>query len=294
MIIIYRSRLEWCNFTCEYCYWHNKGDSIKLNKQEAADDKIMLHKIIDRLQEKSDFEFEFFFTPAAEVIALPYYRQAMQKLIQLENCRVVTAQTNLSWNVKSFLEKIDQNLKHKIRFWATFHPTEMDESKQEKWIEKVRHLKNEGIKFSVGAVGIKKNIPSIQKMKLVLDDLGIFFWVNAYKRYEGYYNVEEIEALESVDPFFKRNNQFILHKNKPCSAGKSSFYLTDTGDIRRCNWVDDIIGNIYDDNFQPFTENNLCEAARCQCYVGHMMIPSEKYEEVYGDFRCSRIPMAFQ
>ena len=51
LLVLFRSRLEWCNFTCHYCPWN-----ATLNRTEAdafRDDAARVHHVIDRVAELS-------------------------------------------------------------------------------------------------------------------------------------------------------------------------------------------------------------------------------------------------
>ncbi len=76
----------------------------------------------------------------------------------------------------------------------------------EQFLDHCQALKQHNISFSVGMVGIKENIPAIEKMRKALPK-DIYLWINAYKRTPDYYTESERRRLEAVDSLFPENNR---------------------------------------------------------------------------------------
>jgi MoaA/NifB/PqqE/SkfB family radical SAM enzyme len=117
--------------------------------------------------------------------------------------------------------------------------------------------------------------------------------VNAFKREPNYYTPENIEELLSVDPYFEWNLGEYQSFGKPCLAGETSFTVDGSGNVRRCHFIKQVIGNIYDSSFKRCLNARVCAAATCGCYIGYIHRPDLRLGELYGDGLLERIPSAW-
>jgi hypothetical protein len=62
------------------------------------------------------------------------------------------------------------------------------------------------------------------------------------------------------------------------------------GAVRRCHFLDEVIGNIYDADFPACLKPRLCGAATCGCHIGYIHRPELKLETLYGEGLLERIP----
>jgi MoaA/NifB/PqqE/SkfB family radical SAM enzyme len=104
LLVLFRTRLEWCNYTCSYCPWNATQHRVPAG--EFRQDEARLNRIIDRIAELPD-PVEFFITPKAEYLVLPYWREAVVRLLHLRQVERVTVQTNLSFDVAEFLDRVE-------------------------------------------------------------------------------------------------------------------------------------------------------------------------------------------
>jgi MoaA/NifB/PqqE/SkfB family radical SAM enzyme len=286
LLVLFRTRLEWCNYTCGYCPWN--AVVKKVPAEVFHDDEARLQRILDRVSELPQ-TVEFFITPKAEYLVLPYWRTAVGRLLELPQVRRVTVQTNLSFDVAAFLDTVNAG---KLALWTTYHPTEVSETELESLHAKWRLLRQRGVPFSVGIVGTHENLPQMQKLRERLDR-SVYLWVNAYQREPNYYTPEQLDRIRTIDPYFDLNNQYFPSLGRPCSAGQRAVYLDDEGDLRRCFFVGTVLGNLFRDGWRTLDEPEPCPKDTCHCYVGHMHIVELGFRNIYGDNLAVRIPRAW-
>ena len=283
LLVLFRTRLEWCNYTCHYCPWN-----ATLNRVPAdafAQDRARLDRIVARVAELPR-PVEFFITPKAEYLVLPYWRDAVARLLALPHVERVTVQTNLSFDLASWLPAIDAS---KLALWTTYHPTEVDGPGLQTLHAKWRLLREQRVPFSVGIVGTRANLAEMERLRRELP-ADVYLWVNAYKREANYYTSEELQRIRGVDRLFDLNNQHFPSRGRPCSAGQRAVYLDDEGDLRRCFFVGDVLGNLFTGGWRTLDEPAACPVETCHCYVGHMHIVELGFRGIYGKNLAARIP----
>jgi MoaA/NifB/PqqE/SkfB family radical SAM enzyme len=283
LLVLFRTRLEWCNFTCGYCPWN--AEAHKLPVEAFRDDERRLGRILDRVSELPQ-PVEFFITPKAEYLVLPYWRESVGRLLALPQVERVTIQTNLSFDLADFLGRVEQN---KLALWTTYHPSEVNAAGLEELHRKWRLLQEHGVPFSVGMVGTRENLPHLRALRERLNS-HVYLWVNAYQREPNYYSAHELAEIRRIDPYFELNNQHFPSQGQPCTAGQQAVYLDDEGDLRRCFFVGDVIGNLYRDGWRTLEGPAPCPKATCHCYVGHMHIVALDFRAIYGRYLAARIP----
>jgi MoaA/NifB/PqqE/SkfB family radical SAM enzyme len=283
LLVLFRTALEWCNYTCGYCPWN--ATVKRLPAEVFRRDEERVRRIVDRVAELPE-PVEFFITPKAEYLVLPYWRSAVARLLALPQVRRVTVQTNLSFDVAAFLDAVDAS---RLALWTTYHPSEVPAEERGRLHAKWRLLRQRGVRFSVGIVGTRENLPHMHDLRHRLP-ADVYLWVNAYQREPNYYTAEELAAVRRVDPYFDLNNQSFPSRGRPCSAGERAVYLDEAGDLRRCFFVGEVIGNLFADGWRTLAGPQPCPRDSCHCYVGHMHIVELGFRGIYGDDLAVRIP----
>jgi MoaA/NifB/PqqE/SkfB family radical SAM enzyme len=286
LLVLFRSRLEWCNYTCHYCPWNAERTNVSAG--EFREDARRVARIIDRVAELPR-PVEFFITPKAEYLVLPYWREAVARLCALPQVERVTVQTNLSFDLAAFLDTLDAS---KLALWTTYHPTEVDEAGFEVLQAKWQMLLERGVPYSVGIVGTRENLARAEQLRARLDPR-VYLWVNAYKREANYYTDTDLARLRQVDPWFDLNNQHYASLGQPCTAGQRAVYLDDEGDLRRCFFIGEVIGNLFRDGWRTQEAPLGCPVRTCHCYVGQMHIVDLDFRGVYGKYLAARIPREY-
>jgi len=285
LTILYRSNIELCNYSCHYCPWHAIPKAV--SKGRLKHDRTELVQVTHRLLEL-ELDCEVFFVPKGENLVLDYYWQTVFRLLQGATIRRVTVQTNLSFDPAVWLDQLPDNSLRKLALWTTYHPLQASEGISV-FLRKLDFLQQRGVIFSVGIVGIKEHFEAIGELSSALVERDVTLWVNAYKRERNYYSRKELEFLAKIDPTFALTNIRLETFGIPCNAGYSVLYLDGKGDIRRCLFVKETLGNIFSD-YSLFERARPCPNDSCHCYLGHLNIPSLGYESVYGENLCVRIP----
>jgi hypothetical protein len=100
-------------------------------------------------------------------------------------------------------------------------------------------------------------------------------------------------ALRQIDPWFDLNDQHYPSLGRPCTAGQRAVYLDDEGDLRRCFFVGEVIGNLFTDGWRTLEAPRDCPVRTCHCYVGHMHVVDLDFRGVYGKHLAARIPREY-
>ena len=138
--------------------------------------------------------------------------------------------------------------------WTTVHPTQ---SSREEFVARCEQLREMGVRHSVGVVGFKEAWDDIVALRAALAD-ETYLWVNAYKREAGYYSADDIARFETVDPLFGVNTRYHPSLGEACRGGASSFTVDGQGDVRRCHFIAEPIGNLYDGSFEDGLRERTC------------------------------------
>ncbi len=276
--ILYRGPLESCNYDCSYCPFAKK----KNTREELAYDKQCLDRFV-AWTDSQNRPISILFTPWGEALIRNYYQQSLIKLSQQDNIKKISIQTNLSGNL-SWTKSANSD---KLALWTTFHPTE---TTVDRFLEKCNQLQQNNIKYSVGIVGKKENFECIKELKEKIQNR-VYFWVNAYKREPDYYSQAEIDWLLEIDPLFSLNNTVYKTKGKACFAGESSISIDGEGNVTRCHFIKEKIGNIYQKSLNQILSSQPCSNDSCRCYIGYMNLKELNLNAIYGDRVLERIPI---
>lgn len=271
--IYYRGKLSSCNYDCPYCPFSKTVDS----KETLELDKQQLRQFVDWVREQSaaGHRLSLFFNPYGEALIRSWYREAMVELSHMEHVEKVAVQTNLS--VK--LDWAGELNRETAAFWATYHPRE---TKEENFVRQCLTLRELGLDFSVGTVGLRSAFPAIESMRQALPE-DVYLWVNAFKDKPNYYSVEEIRFLQSIDPLFEGNLRDYPSLGKACAAGSTVFYVQGSGHVRRCYKDRRIIGHLYRDGLESLAADRPCGMSKCGCYIGYIHMADSPFAELFGE-----------
>lgn len=278
--ILYRGSLSSCNYGCQYCPFAKKVET----KVEHERDRRQLESFTSRVGELSHRSISVFFTPWGEALIHPRYQSAIAELSNMPHIAKVAIQTNLSCHLE-WLSKCDVR---KVGLWATYHPgeTELDQ-----FIGACRKLDELQVRYSVGVVGLKEHFDAIENIRQTLHP-DVYLWINAYKRVPDYYSESDRSFLEGIDSLFSYNNQYHDSIGRACRCGDSVISVDGAGDIRRCHFIPDVIGNLYDENFEAALHVTPCTVAKCGCHIGYVHMNDLPLYETFRDGVLERIPAA--
>jgi MoaA/NifB/PqqE/SkfB family radical SAM enzyme len=278
--ILYRGSLSSCNYGCEYCPFAKRTNTAI----ELTNDCAELDRFVNWVSNRHlTAKIGVLFTPWGEALIHRYYQLAIAKLSHLSQVTKVAIQTNLSGD----LDWIKNCNLDTLALWTTFHPTEVS---IEQFLARCQMLDRWNVKYSVGIVGLKEHQYQAQLLRQQLDP-DVYLWVNAYKRQANYYTPNDIDFFTQIDRLFPINNQVYNTLGKPCRTGHQVITVDGQGTIRRCHFIPESIGNIYDANFEESLFPRTCPNQVCRCHIGYVHFEELNLDRVYGDRILERIPI---
>ncbi len=278
--ILYRGHLSDCNYTCAYCPFSMTRNTPAQQAEDARD----LARFVAWVQTHASAArpIEILITPYGEALARKWYREAVRELSHTPQVRRIAVQTNLSCPVQWLADCNVQT----TALWLTYHPEQIA---AEKFLAKCHALSAMSIRYSVGVVGTRKHFPAIAAMRAALPE-SIYLWVNAYKDQADYYRPGEIAWLTGIDPRFPDNLPDYPSLGQPCQAGHEVISVDGTGNVYRCHFIKERLGNLFENELDTLLKPRLCSNAVCNCHIGYVHMNALKLHEVYGEGLLERIP----
>ncbi len=277
--ILYRGPLSSCNYGCEYCPFAKRVES----RDELEKDRVALERFLSWVEGETR-EVGVLFTPWGEGLVRGWYQDALARLTRMPHVWKAAIQTNLS----SSLAWVDHADAEKLGIWATFHPEWADRAR---FVEKVRRLRARGASISVGVVGFKRFRAEIEAMRAALPE-DVYLWVNAVKSdWENgppeSYAPEDMAWLQAIDPLFAFNTVRHASKGESCRAGATAISVDGDGTVRRCHFVREPIGNLY----EGFAlAERPCVNETCGCHIGYVHLDRLNLHETFGRGLLERVP----
>jgi hypothetical protein len=278
--ILYRGPLSSCNYGCEYCPFAKRSETF----DQLEGDRLALSRFVDWCERSggSGRELSVLFTPWGEALIRPWYQDAIARMTNLAHFKRVAIQTNISCHLK-WIDRCDLS---RLALWCTYHPTE---TTRERFLARCQELDSRGVRYSVGVVGLKEHLDDAQWLRERLNP-GTYLWINAYKRVADYYDPAALNAYTQIDPLFPINNTRHPSYGKACRAGESVFSVDGSGAMRRCHFIKDVIGNIYDADWESSLHRRACSAENCGCHIGYVHMNELGLYDVFGDGVLERVP----
>ena len=274
--ILYRGPLSSCNYACDYCPFAK----TKNTRAELADDAAKLRRFVDWVASRKE-QIGILITPWGEALIRRYYQEAMTELSHLPNVWKIAIQTNLSCSTK-WMEKVNRDT---FALWTTYHPTQIT---LPDFVKKTKELDLLKIRYSVGFVGFKDDLNLLEQLRKDLDP-NTYLWVNAYKRDPNYYQEEDIQRIEAVDPMFRFNTIYHPSFGKACKAGHTSFSVDGDGNMQSCHFIKQSLGNIYEPGFEKALQPRSCSNASCGCHIGYVHLEELDLYNAFGNGVLERV-----
>ena len=276
--ILYRGTLSSCNYDCPYCPFAKHWES----PEQLRSDRGGLARFCDWVASRTNDQIAVFFTPWGEALVRHWYRNAIVELSRLSHVSKVAVQTNLSCT----LDWLRRANAEKLGLWCTYHP---GQTTRASFLRQCRQLDLLGVRYSVGCVGLRQHLFEIETLRRELPDK-TYLWINAYKSQSQYYDQPLLEAFERIDALFPINNTRHRSRGLACRTGQGAITVDSRGDVRRCHFVHEIIGNIYDDKVEELLVPRLCPNNSCGCHIGYVHLEHLQLDGVFGDGILERIP----
>ena len=276
--LLYRGRLSSCNYDCAYCPFAKTRDSRATLQRDAAD----LARFV-AWAEAQTTTLSILFTPWGEGLVRKHYREAMIALSRLPQVRRVAIQTNLCIGTR-WLDRVDPR---SFALWCTYHPSQTTLSA---FVDRCLDLRRRGIRFSVGMVALRELFDEIARLRAALPD-DIPMWLNAYdQRPADYYDAADTARLTAIDPHFGFSLAPPPSLGAPCATGESVLSVDGDGNVRRCHFVADALGNLYDGSFAARLGARPCPNRVCDCFIGYVHRKDLPFAHDYADGQLERVP----
>lgn len=277
LTVHYRGPLSSCNYTCPYCPFGKEWED-----PDVLDaDREGLSRFVGWAEGWRGPPLHILFTPWGEALVRAWYREALVALSRLPTVGQVAAQTNLSMPL-DWLAGADQRT---LGLWTTWHP---GQASMARFLGQCDRLNTLGVRYSVGVVGLHEHIEAIEALRERLP-ARVYLWVNAYQRVADYYTSAQRARILAIDPYFGDNRAHVS-RGLPCRAGETHVTVDGEGDLRRCHFVGDVLGNLYEHDLHELLAPHSCPNDTCRCHIGYTNLPHLGLHERYGDGLMARIP----
>lgn len=276
--ILYRGPLASCNYGCEYCpFAKRKDDRAALERDRAA-----WLRFCDWLEARpATDELGVLVTPWGEAMIRRWYQDGFARLSRLPQIARIAAQTNLSGS----LDWLDRCAADRVALWCTYHP---EWTTRAQFLAKCDQLDRAGVRYSVGIVGQREHHAAAVAIRAALPE-ATYVWVNAVKALG--YTADEVAQWRAIDPLFELNSQRHASLGKSCGAGERAITVDGDGAMRRCHFIAETIGNIYDGDWQRALQPRACTQVDCHCHIGYVHLDYLELDKVYAGGLLERVPV---
>jgi MoaA/NifB/PqqE/SkfB family radical SAM enzyme len=279
--LLYRGPLESCNYGCDYCPFAKKVDS----RDELDADRRALERFVAWAAGWRGGTLGVLVTPWGEALIRRWYQDALVALSRMAHVRRAAIQTNLSGRL-DWLARAEPS---KVALWATYHPEWVARAD---FLSKVREVRAAGVRISVGAVGFARLVDEIEALRRELPD-DVYLWVNVPKSSPAAWDESMLARLAEIDPLVHHNAVKHESRGQSCRGGASVLSVDGDGTLRRCHFVDEPLGNLYDDGWEAHVlRERPCPNDVCSCHIGYVHLDRLRLYPVYGDGLLERIPAA--
>jgi hypothetical protein len=279
LYVLYRGPLASCNYDCPYCPFAKRVDS----RATLHADRDALLRFADWVEATTHRRLSILFTPWGEGLTRRWYRDTIIRLSHLAHVDRVAIQTNLAARTR-WLSDADRRT---AALWATYHPGQVSRAS---FLSRCAELDALGVRYSAGVVGLPAHLAEARALRESLPP-HVYLWVNAA---EGHvYSAAEEAAWTALDPRFGDSVRPHASLGRPCHAGETAISVRGDGTVRRCHFVPDVIGNLYDGSWEAGLRPRTCPNTACDCHIGYVHLKPLGLREVYGDGLLERIPQTF-
>ena len=286
LTILYRGPLASCNYDCPYCPFAKRRDPPSLLREDRAALERFVAWVSDAAQ--AEERFSVLFTPWGEGLTRSWYRDALVQLARLSHVERVAIQTNLSARL-GWLEvaDLDSAALQRLALWCTYHPGQVD---RDRFLRQCARLSRLGVRYSVGVVGLPEHLGGARELRGALPD-GVYLWVNAAEGHS--YTADEHAAWTALDPLFGYSAQPQPSLGAACRTGETVVSVLGDGTVRRCHFVPEPIGNLYDGSWRDGLRPRPCPNRACDCHIGYVHLRTLPLYDVFAGGVLERIPLGY-
>jgi hypothetical protein len=278
LTVLYRGPLSSCNFGCEYCPF----GKWKQNDAELAEDRAGLERFVDWVESRPVSRVGVLHAVGRGLIR-PWYQEALVRLTHMAHVERAAIQTNLSCT----LEWVERCQTEKLGIWATFHPEWM---KRRRFVSQCEQLSARGVRYSAGMVGFRRFADEAEALRRELSP-DVYLWINAVKDgKEEHYTPEDVERFSRVDPSSPQQHP-PSEPRQGVPHGESVISVDGEGSARRCHFVREFLGNIYEPGFEQVLRPRPCAKETCGCHIGYVHLDYLELDRVFGSGILERVPV---
>jgi hypothetical protein len=275
MRILYRGPLASCNYDCAYCPFAKRRDP----PERLRADRAALRRFVGWVREAPE-PVEVLFTPWGEGLTRTWYREALVELSHLPHVERAAIQTNLSGRL-GWVAGADPA---RLALWCTYHP---GQTTLERFLAACRTLHRHGVRHSVGIVGVPEHLGDAIALRRGLPS-EVYLWVNAADGHT--YTAGEEAAWTAIDPLFGYSVRPHPSLGRGCRTGDEVISVLGDGTVRRCHFVPEPLGNLYDGSWAARRGERPCPNAVCDCHIGYVHLRTLPLYEVFAGGVLERIP----
>jgi MoaA/NifB/PqqE/SkfB family radical SAM enzyme len=277
LTLLYRGPLASCNYDCPYCPFAKRQDS----REQLRADREALARFVDWAARNPDGDtLSILFTPWGEGLTRSWYRDALVRLSHVSHVDRVAIQTNLAGRL-TWLADADPA---RLALWATYHPGQVS---RERFLAACARLRAHRVRHSVGMVGLPEHHAEAVAMRAALPR-DTYLWVNAADGLS--YDVEAERAWTAIDPLFGYSARPHASAGHECWAGETALSVLGDGTVRRCHFIPDALGNLYDGSYRAALRPRPCTNAACDCHIGYVHLKRLELHQVFAGGVIERIP----
>lgn len=279
LTVLYRGPLASCNYDCSYCPFAKRHDPPAVLREDRA----ALHRFVDWASQRPARRLSVLFTPWGEGLTRRWYQQALVDLSRMAHVERAVIQTNLStrldWLAAAELSQ--------LALWCTYHPGQVHRGR---FLHRCEELVDRGVRFSVGVVGLPEHLAEARTLRDALPD-DVYLWVNAADGQR--YTSHEEQVWTALDPLFGYSVRPHASLGSACRTGEEVLSVAGDGTVRRCHFVPEPIGNLYDGSWRRALRPRPCPNESCDCHIGYVHLRTQPLYDVFAGGVLERIPAAF-
>ncbi|PRX92463.1 STM4011 family radical SAM protein [Allonocardiopsis opalescens] len=280
LTILYRGPLASCDYDCPYCPFAKRRDSPAQLRADRAALARFTAWVADAPRTLPDTAVSVLFTPWGEGLVRSWYRRAIAELSRLPHVERVAIQTNLSGRT-AWLDECELDT---VALWTTYHPGQVA---RERFLARCAELLERGVRFSVGVVGLPGHLAEARAVRAALPP-EVYLWVNAAEGHR--YTDAEAAHWQALDPLFHLSRHPHPSRGLPCRTGHTVVSVDGEGAVRRCHFVPEPLGSLYDGSFAARLAPRPCPLERCDCHIGYVHLEPLDLYDVFRGGVLERIP----
>jgi hypothetical protein len=279
LTVLYRGPLASCNYDCPYCPFAKRQDPPAVLREDRA----ALNRFVDWARQRPAERLSVLFTPWGEGLTRRWYQEALVELSGMAHVERAVIQTNLSARL-DWLAGADLA---RVALWCTYHPGQVS---RERFLRRCDEMLERGVRFSVGVVALPEHLAEARALREALPD-DVYLWVNAADGHR--YTPQDEAAWTALDPLFGYSVRPHVSLGAACRTGEEVLSVLGDGTVRRCHFVPEPIGNLYDGSWRQALRPRPCPNQTCDCHIGYVHLQTLPLYDVFAGGVLERIPAAF-